>query len=111
LRIYEYKFKLCGSLSLAYGNYLFTDKERDAESQLDYFGARYYASNMGRFMSPGRSGLFKVGELENRFRYPFALCFAACRGYGLQLAVANNMIWIAISDYRTLARLRGGMCS
>jgi len=30
----------------------FTDKERDAESQLDYFGARYYASNMGRFMSP-----------------------------------------------------------
>ena len=33
-------------------HYLFTDKERDAESQLDYFGARYYASNMGRFMSP-----------------------------------------------------------
>lgn len=30
----------------------FTGKERDAESQLDYFGARYYASNMGRFMSP-----------------------------------------------------------
>jgi RHS repeat-associated protein len=30
----------------------YTDKERDAESQLDYFGARYYASNMGRFMSP-----------------------------------------------------------
>jgi len=30
----------------------FTGKERDAESGLDYFGARYYASNMGRFMSP-----------------------------------------------------------
>ena len=28
-----------------------TGKERDAESGLDYFGARYYASNMGRFMS------------------------------------------------------------
>jgi len=27
-------------------------KERDTESGLDYFGARYYASNMGRFMSP-----------------------------------------------------------
>ena len=27
-------------------------KERDAESGNDYFGARYYASNMGRFMSP-----------------------------------------------------------
>ena len=30
----------------------FTGKERDAESGNDYFGARYYASNMGRFMSP-----------------------------------------------------------
>jgi len=31
---------------------LFTGKERDAESGNDYFGARYYNSNMGRFMSP-----------------------------------------------------------
>jgi RHS repeat-associated protein len=31
---------------------LSTGKERDAESGNDYFGARYYASNMGRFMSP-----------------------------------------------------------
>lgn len=30
----------------------YTGKERDAESGLDYFGARYYASTMGRFMSP-----------------------------------------------------------
>ena len=30
----------------------FTGKERDAESGLDYFGARYYASTMGRFLSP-----------------------------------------------------------
>jgi RHS repeat-associated protein len=30
----------------------FTGKERDAESGLDYFGARYYTSSMGRFMSP-----------------------------------------------------------
>ncbi len=33
-------------------HYKFTGKERDAESGLDYFGARYYASSMGRFMSP-----------------------------------------------------------
>ncbi len=32
-------------------HYKFTGKERDTESGLDYFGARYYASNMGRFMS------------------------------------------------------------
>jgi RHS repeat-associated protein len=30
----------------------YTGKERDSESGNDYFGARYYASNMGRFMSP-----------------------------------------------------------
>jgi RHS repeat-associated protein len=30
----------------------FTGKERDAESGLDYFGARYYGSALGRFMSP-----------------------------------------------------------
>jgi RHS repeat-associated protein len=29
-----------------------TGKERDAESGNDYFGARYYSSAMGRFMSP-----------------------------------------------------------
>ena len=29
-----------------------TGKERDQESGNDYFGARYYASTMGRFMSP-----------------------------------------------------------
>jgi RHS repeat-associated protein len=30
----------------------FTGKERDAESDLDYFAARYYSSNFGRFLSP-----------------------------------------------------------
>jgi RHS repeat-associated protein len=30
----------------------FTGKERDAESGLDNFGARYFGSSMGRFMSP-----------------------------------------------------------
>lgn len=30
----------------------FTGKERDAESGLDYFGARNDASSVGRFMTP-----------------------------------------------------------
>jgi len=37
-------------------HYLFTGKERDTESGNDYFGARYYASTMGRFMSPDWAG-------------------------------------------------------
>src|SRR3984885_7523098 len=31
---------------------LFTSKERGQESGLDYFGARYYGSALGRFTSP-----------------------------------------------------------
>jgi len=34
--------------------YKFTGKERDSESSLDNFGARYNASSMGRFMTPDR---------------------------------------------------------
>jgi RHS repeat-associated protein len=34
----------------------FTGKERDSESGNDYFGARYYASSMGRWLSPDWSG-------------------------------------------------------
>ncbi len=33
-------------------HYRFTGRERDTELGLDYFGARYYASSMGRWMSP-----------------------------------------------------------
>ena len=33
-------------------NYKFTGKERDAESGLDNFGARYSTSSLGRFMTP-----------------------------------------------------------
>jgi len=33
-------------------HYKFTGKERDTESGLDYFGARYYSNGLGRFTSP-----------------------------------------------------------
>lgn len=36
---------------------LSTGKERDAESGNDYFDARYYASSMGRFLSPDPAGV------------------------------------------------------
>ncbi|MGC2657449.1 MAG: RHS repeat-associated core domain-containing protein [Bryobacteraceae bacterium] len=37
----------------------FTGKERDAESGLDFFGARYYGSSLGRFTSPDPIGIIK----------------------------------------------------
>ena len=41
--------------------FTFTGKERDQESGNDYFGARYFGSSMGRFMSPDEFG----GHLED----------------------------------------------
>jgi RHS repeat-associated protein len=50
----------------------FTGKQRDAESGLDYFGARYYASSMGRFLSPDWSATAKPVPYAN-FEYPQTL--------------------------------------
>ena len=50
----------------------FTGKERDAESGNDYFGARYYASAMGRFLSPDpllNSGRPDDPQTWNRYTY------------------------------------------
>jgi len=44
--------------------YKFTGKERDSESGLDNFGARYNSSSMGRFMSADPAGLLAV-SLKN----------------------------------------------
>jgi RHS repeat-associated protein len=55
-------------------NYKFTGKERDTESGLDYFGARYNASSMGRFMTPDpllNSG--RPGSPQTWNRYAYAL--------------------------------------
>jgi RHS repeat-associated protein len=41
-----------GSAPLGSTPLFFTGKERDSESGNDYFGARYYASSMGRWLSP-----------------------------------------------------------
>jgi len=51
----ESDFTAFGSeLTAAQGmnHYKFTGKERDTETQLDYFGARYYSSLAGRFITP-----------------------------------------------------------
>lgn len=40
----------------------FTGKERDAETGLDYFGARYFSGAQGRFTSPDKPF---VDQFEN----------------------------------------------
>ena len=49
----------------------FTGKERDTETGLDYFGARYYGSNMGRFTSPDSTAYssLKYPQAWNLYAY------------------------------------------
>jgi RHS repeat-associated protein len=50
----------------------FTQKERDIETGLDYFGARYFASTQGRFTSPDpllSSGRVPQPQSWNRYSY------------------------------------------
>ena len=57
----------------------FTGKERDTESGNDYFGARYYASTMGRFLSPDWSAKIvpvpyaKLGNPQSLNLYAYVL--------------------------------------
>lgn len=53
--IYDCTLRLVHSCVLT--AYRLTGKERDSESGLDNFDARYFGSSMGRFMSPDPSGL------------------------------------------------------
>lgn len=52
-------------------NYKFTGKERDSESGLDYFGARYYLSSLARFSIPDdlSSGHGSDPQSWNRYAY------------------------------------------
>ncbi len=51
----------------------FTGKERDAETGLDYFGARYYASRVGRFTAVDPvvpiDAALRDPQLWNRYAY------------------------------------------
>ena len=51
-------------------NQKFTGKERDSESGLDYFGARFYGSALGRFTSPDPlGGHYEDPQTLNKYAY------------------------------------------
>jgi RHS repeat-associated protein len=73
----------------------FTGKERDAETGLDYFGARYFSGAQGRFTSPDPDNLGAVksdpqswnayGYVRNnplRFTDPLGLNYTICNAEG-----------------------------
>jgi RHS repeat-associated protein len=76
IRTHEYDVQ-CGQLfpdriRIPPKQHKFTGKERDAESGLDNFGARYMSSQYGRFMTPDPSNLsvdFWLPQTWNRYSY------------------------------------------
>ncbi len=62
----------------------FTQKERDSESGLDYFGARYYSSAQGRFTSPDPLERLMLDEKKQ------ALFFTNPQRWNKYVYVLNN---------------------
>jgi RHS repeat-associated protein len=71
----------------------FTGKERDAESGLDYFGARYDSSSRGRFMSADpsmESVVLRNPQSWNRYTYTL--------NNPLRYIDPNGELWIAAEN-------------
>ena len=61
---------VCAHRELRFGRSRYTGKERDTESGNDYFGARYFGSSMGRFLSPDpHSGSRSNPQSLNKYSY------------------------------------------
>jgi RHS repeat-associated protein len=73
----------------------FTGKERDSESGLDNFGARYNSSNMGRFMSPDWSAVV-VSVPFAKFSDPQSLnLYSYARNNPLNLTDPDGHNWFS----------------
>jgi RHS repeat-associated protein len=70
----------------------FTGKERDTESGNDYFSVRYYASSMGRFMSPddGTDQRSSDPQSLNRYSYVHNNPLRNIDPFGHSTQTANN---------------------
>jgi RHS repeat-associated protein len=83
----------------------FTAKERDVETGLDYFGARYYSSTQGRFTSPdpfGGSGFVSVPQSWNKYTYCLNRPFIFTDPSGMVWLTNNNtfFFWVDDAEYR-----------
>lgn len=71
----------------------FTGKERDAETGLDYFGARYYSGSLGRFTGVDPSMLSTVkANPQSWNRYTYTL------NNPLKYIDPNGELWISSDD-------------
>jgi RHS repeat-associated protein len=71
-------------------HYKFTGKERDSESGLDNFGARYDASSMGRFMTPDPLPWLDWQHGNREERQHFAEFISNPQNFNMYAYVDNN---------------------
>jgi RHS repeat-associated protein len=83
-------------------HYKFTGKERDSESGLDNFGARYFTSSLGRFMTPDWS--------ERPTAVPYAV-FGDPQSLNLYTYVRNDPVSRADADGHCVNIADPGACT
>jgi RHS repeat-associated protein len=81
----------------------FTGKERDTESGLDNFKARYDSSSMGRFMSPDPLNTLDLSHPQKLNRYTYAnnnpLSNVDVGGHCTAPAVSGGQVGICVESY------------
>lgn len=92
--------------------YKFTGKERDSESGLDNFGARYNASSMGRFMTPDPKSLslrhlFNPQKL-NKYSYVVNNPMSFFDPNGMEEVTITYRTFIPASSVTVLGKTNGG---
>lgn len=83
----------------------FTGKERDPESGLDNFGARYDSSNLGRFMSPDPSNYGAIDESPQTWN-----AYSYVANNPLNAVDSRGLDCVYVSDDQKSATVRTGDC-
>jgi RHS repeat-associated protein len=97
------RFRACGCAGSHYP--FLTLKERDNETNLDYFNARYYSSAQGRFSSPdpfGGSGFVSVPQSWNKYAYCLNRPFVFTDPSGMIWLTNDNafFFWVDDAEYK-----------
>jgi RHS repeat-associated protein len=100
----------CTGSTIAPTEHHFTAKERDSESGNDYFEARYYASSMGRFLSPDDGTDQHPDNPQSWNLYTYGrnnpLVFTDPTGHSTQTAANGDVL--AVYDDKDLGVYRHG---
>ena len=79
--------------SFARKRYRFSGKERDEESGLYYFGARYYAAWLGRWISADPKTVYELGADLNVYGYVRGRTVIALDRIGLDEGISLKTVW------------------